>query len=159
MKSNVLSAFLCVYPRIRLSFPGKESGENNFAASVVAQTLKSAAPRLRTPDVVEFAGSPQVGQAVLACPLSYSNSGPNSVRAGRRHRLPHPRSSRHRKEWLSPFSPPGRNCRARSGGLRLVSALREPHCQEGRDESRPRRQECLRHIATTDNVKLFLRRS
>ena len=59
----------------------------------------------RTPDVVEFAVSPQVGQAVLAFARSYSNSGPDSVRAGRRHRLPHLRSTRHRKEWLSPFSP------------------------------------------------------
>ena len=49
-----------------------------------------------------------------------SNSGPDSVRAGRRHRLPHLRSSGHRKEWLSPFSPPGRNCGARSGGLSLA---------------------------------------
>src|ERR1035441_11135663 len=31
--------------------------------------------------------------------------------------------------------------------------------QEGRDESRPGRQECLRHIGTADNVKLFLRGS
>ena len=38
----------------------------------------------RTPDVVEFAVSPRVGQAVLAFARSYSNSGPNSARAGRR---------------------------------------------------------------------------
>ena len=38
------------------------------------------------------------------------------VRSNRvRHRLPHLRSSRHRKQWLSPFSPPGRNCGATSG--------------------------------------------
>ena len=35
----------------------------------------------RTPDVVEFAVSPQVGQAVLACPRSYSGSGLGSARA------------------------------------------------------------------------------
>jgi hypothetical protein len=64
-----------------------------------------------------MARAPEVGQAVLAFARSYPNSGPNSVRAGRGHRLPHLRSSRHRKEWLSPFSPPGRNCGARSGGL------------------------------------------
>jgi hypothetical protein len=64
--------------------------------------------------------SPQVGQAVLALARSYWGSGPNSARAGRRHRLPHLRSSRHRKEWLSPFSPPGRNRGATSGALRLV---------------------------------------
>src|ERR1035438_8568999 len=45
-------------------------------------------PTHRTPDAVEFAVSPQVGQAVLAFARSYSNSGPNAARAGRRHRLP-----------------------------------------------------------------------
>ena len=43
----------------------------------------------RTPDVVEFAVSLQVGQAVPAFARSYWSSGPDSVRAGRRHRLPH----------------------------------------------------------------------
>ena len=80
--------------------------------------------KLRAPEVVEFAVSPRVGQAVLAFARSYSNSGPNSVRAGRRHRLPHLRSSRHRKEWLSPFFPPGRKCGATSGGLILRQAAR-----------------------------------
>ena len=64
-------------------------------------------------------------------------------RAGE-HRLPHPRSSRHRKEWLSPFSPPRWNCGATSaystkpsflsvaagsGSSNFVSdALRRPFC-------------------------------
>jgi hypothetical protein len=68
---------------------------------------RSAARSLRTPDVVEFAVSPRVGQAVLAFARSYSSSGPNSA--------PHLRSSRHRKKWLSPFSPPDTNCGATSG--------------------------------------------
>jgi hypothetical protein len=36
----------------------------------------------RTPDVVEFAVSPQVGQAVLACPQSYSSSDPKFSAGG-----------------------------------------------------------------------------
>ena len=79
----------------------------------------------RTPEVVEFAVSPQVGQAVLAFARSYSSSGPNSARAGRRQCLPHLRSSGHRKELLSPFPPPGRNCRARSGGLTFTAMATE----------------------------------
>ena len=63
-------------------------------APSIAVTCAAARTGLWTPDVVEFAVSPLVGQAVLACPRSYSNSGSNSVRAGRRHRLPHLRSSR-----------------------------------------------------------------
>jgi len=38
---------------------------------------------VRTPDVVEFAGSPQVGQAVLAFARSYSSSGPTLIQRGR----------------------------------------------------------------------------
>jgi hypothetical protein len=40
------------------------------------------AHKFRTPDVVKFAVSPQVGQAVLAFARSYSSSGPDSARAG-----------------------------------------------------------------------------
>jgi hypothetical protein len=78
---------------------------------------------IRTSDVVEFAVSPQVGQAVLAFARSDPSSGPSSARAGRRHRLPHLRSSRHRKKWLCPFSPPGRKCRATSGVLNMYAAI------------------------------------
>jgi len=84
----------------------------------------SAANHVRTPDVVEFAVSPQVGQAVLAFARSDSSSGPDSDRAGRRHRLPHLRSSRHRKEWLNPFSPPNRYCETTSGVLNVFAAAR-----------------------------------
>ena len=103
-------------------------------------------PNFRTPDVVEFAAAPRVGQAVLACPRSYTSSGPNSVRAGRRHRLPHLRSSRHRKEWLSPFSPPGRNCGARSGGLSLDPAGRSACASKTGSSQIPRRQEFCRWL-------------
>jgi hypothetical protein len=52
-----------------------------MAENAIAKEIVDAAFRihttLRTPDVVEFAVSPQVGQAVLACPQSYSSSGPN----------------------------------------------------------------------------------
>jgi len=61
---------------------------------------------------------------------------PNSARAGRRHRLPHLRSSRRRKEWLSPFSPPGRNCGATSGVLN--SRARSRLSQSAHPGSAPR---------------------
>ncbi len=72
--------------------------------------------KFRAPDVVEFAVSPQVGQAVLAFARSYSK-----FSAGGQVAPPAPPvSSRHRKEWLNPFSPPGRNCGATSGVLTFV---------------------------------------
>jgi len=40
------------------------------------QAVGSEMHRIRTPDVVEFAVSPQVGQAVLAFARSYSSSDP-----------------------------------------------------------------------------------
>jgi hypothetical protein len=76
----------------------------DFDRLVQTERVPDRGRTFRTPDVVEFAVSPQVGQAVLAFARSYSNSGPDSVRADKRHRLPHLRSSRHGKEWLSPFS-------------------------------------------------------
>jgi hypothetical protein len=54
----------------------------------------------------EFAVSPQVGQAVLACPRSDSSSGPNSARAGRLHLLLLKRGILHLlwggQSWLQP---------------------------------------------------------
>ena len=47
-------------PAVR-SLPG---GNGNLAAAVLPDRIE----KFRTPDVVEFAVSPQVGQAVLACP-------------------------------------------------------------------------------------------
>jgi hypothetical protein len=59
-------------------------------------------------DESKFGMSPRVGQAVLAFARFYPSSGPKFSAGGAgEHRLPHLRSSRHRKEWLSPFSPPG----------------------------------------------------
>jgi hypothetical protein len=43
---------------------------------------ETARPKSRTPDVVEFAVCPQVGQAVLACRRSYSSSGPKFSAGG-----------------------------------------------------------------------------
>jgi hypothetical protein len=104
-----------------LQKPGRPAGTEG--------TPRASAPLLmhRTPDVVEFAVSPQVGQAVLAFARSYSSSAPNSSQCGRagEHRLPHLRSSGPRKEWLSPFSPPGTKCGARSGGLMQMRACRK----------------------------------
>ena len=57
-----------------------------MAENAIAKEIVDAAFRihttLRTPDVVEFAVSPQVGQAVLACPQFYSISGPKFSAGG-----------------------------------------------------------------------------
>jgi hypothetical protein len=69
-----------------------------MAENAIAKEIVDAAFRihttLRTPDVVEFAVSPQVGQAVVACPPFYWSSGAQ-IQCGRagEHRLPHLRSS------------------------------------------------------------------
>jgi hypothetical protein len=47
------------------------------AASTVMAPAPPVAHKFRTPDVVKFAVSPQVGQAVLAFARSYSSSGPD----------------------------------------------------------------------------------
>jgi len=51
-----------------------------------------------------------------------------------------------------------RGADSQSAAPRLISALREAS-SSGRDESRPSRHECLRHVDSADNVKLFLRDS
>ena len=75
---------------------------------------------------MEFAVSPQVGQAVLAFARSYSNSGPNSVRAGRRAPPAPPRES-------SQFRPRIKNLRAISGESFWLFAgfCREPPTHNG----------------------------
>jgi hypothetical protein len=54
-------------------------GDTRSGMAVHAGYLLQAGFTVRTPDVVESAVSPQVGQAVLAFARSYSSSGPNSV--------------------------------------------------------------------------------
>jgi hypothetical protein len=68
-------------------------------------------------------------------------------RAGE-HPLPHLRSSRHRREWRSPFSPPGRNCGAirvhyrrasddrYAGGIAWCAFDDASHCYFGSGDSR-----------------------
>ena len=92
--NNGLETYLPLYR-------SKRRWETRFSPSGTAQTSFSAltpqAPKLtkrgatrprpskrsfRTPDVVEFAVSPQVGQAVLAFARSYSSSGPKFSAGG-----------------------------------------------------------------------------
>jgi hypothetical protein len=87
-----------------------------------ASLLTNEASTVRTPDVVEFAVSPQVGQAVLAFARSYSSSDPKFSAGGQAAPPAPPAKLSHRKEWLSPFSPPGRNCGAISGVLTVVDS-------------------------------------
>ena len=62
----------------------RRAPERYDPASIFEPVQRGIERTVRTPDVVEFAVSPQVGQAVLAFARSYSSSGPNSVRADRR---------------------------------------------------------------------------
>ena len=65
-------------------FPGRyRRSRTKGAKSQSPMAFHRHPPQSRTPDVVEFAVSPQVGQAVLAFARFYSSSGPK-FRAGRR---------------------------------------------------------------------------
>ena len=80
----------------------------------------------RTPDVVEFAVSPQVGQAVLAFARSDSSSGPNSVRAGRRAPPAPPAKLSPSKGMAQPSFPARPKLRATSGVLTFSKATMGP---------------------------------